>query len=146
MNEKTLRVGKFAGRTGAVFMIDSRSDLRWEAQRSPRGAEHPLALRAALGVIGVICLGIGIARADPVAPASSVTIRVADLDLSQKADAVELYSRISRAAVRACGPFDSRSSYEQERMRACVKTAIVGAVERVNKPQLVALVRRPDGR
>jgi UrcA family protein len=78
-------------------------------------------------------------------PGTPVTVKFSDLDLSQQPDALRLYDRIRKAAIRACQPFDSRSSYEQERIGACVKVAIARAVDSVGKQQLYAVYQVKTG-
>ena len=96
-----------------------------------------LALSAALPVAGML-------PAYAETQAAAVVVRFSDLDLSRQSGAAELYARISRAATRACQPFDSRSSYEQQRMQACVKSAIARAVDQADKPLLYSMHESRD--
>ena len=115
------------------------------------GAAHAAVRYAAWVALSAMVLAAGItpAGADAPSPADrrsgGVTIRYADLDLSRRSDATELYLRISRAAVSACQPFDSRSSYEQQRMQSCISTAIARAIDRVDQPQLYAVYQARSG-
>lgn len=91
----------------------------------------------------VLCSGALPAKSETAG--KPLTVKFSDLDLSQHSDAVRLYDRIKKAAIQACEPYDSRSSYEQERIGACVKVAIARAVDSVGKQQLYAVYQTKTG-
>jgi UrcA family protein len=100
---------------------------------------------AATLVGSAFLVGSAAMPANPETPGKPVTVKFSDLDLSRPSDAVRLYDRIRKAAIRACQPFDSRSSYEQERIGACVKVAIARAVDSVGKQELYAVYQIKTG-
>jgi UrcA family protein len=59
-----------------------------------------------------------------------------DLDLSQINGAAALYARLLHAANVVCAPLESRDLALAETHRACVDSAITGAVASVNRPLL----------
>jgi UrcA family protein len=68
----------------------------------------------------------------------SVTVRVADIDLSTPAGAATFYRRVRDAAYRVC---DAGWSVDRE----CVKNAVAAAVSTVDRPLVTALHRRSGG-
>lgn len=73
--------------------------------------------------------------------ASRVTVRYADLDLSQPADAQVLYRRLQRAAASVCGTTTSGDLEAKSRWARCYRQALQQAVTQVHAPQLVVAYR-----
>jgi UrcA family protein len=76
---------------------------------------------------------------DPTAP-PQVTVKFADLDISTPQGAAALYNRIHSAAIEVCSRmYVDRLAYSLHR-DACLKTVIGGAVTKVNRPALSAVL------
>ena len=69
----------------------------------------------------------------------SVTIEYGDLQLRSGLDMDKLHARITAAARRACGDYDTRSLRARSAWRACYDAAVAGALDQV---QLTALAER----
>lgn len=66
----------------------------------------------------------------------SLTVKFADLNISQPAGAAVLYRRIKAAAENACSFYIFESDADQER---CIHGAIANGVTKVNRPALFAV-------
>ena len=66
----------------------------------------------------------------------SLTVKFADLNVSQPRGAAVLYGRINAAAENACSFYWFKSDADEER---CVHDAIANAVMKVNQPALSAV-------
>ena len=64
----------------------------------------------------------------------SITVEYGDLELGNGLAVDELYARITAAARRACGYYDSRSLRARAAWRACYDTAVADALDRVQVP------------
>lgn len=73
------------------------------------------------------------------AEAPHITVRYADLNLSNPQEAATLYSRIRAAAKDGCWQFEDRGIQATLQFNACVQEGIVGAVIQVNNPALSAV-------
>jgi UrcA family protein len=84
------------------------------------------------------------------APAQAATatralaVRYADVDLSTISGADTLYGRIQGAARFVCGE-EGRSLTEQRDWQTCYRSAVAGAVTRINNPMLTAVHQRANG-
>jgi UrcA family protein len=67
-----------------------------------------------------------------------MTVRYADLDLSNPQGAATLYHRIVQAGRAVCDPGDS-SPWALAAMHNCVNKAVADAVTKVGQPQLIAV-------
>jgi UrcA family protein len=75
----------------------------------------------------------GCARVDEaVLRAERLEARYADLDLTQEADATELYRRVRLAAERACGDIRSPNIMEAAAAKDCVYDAVESSARAVN--------------
>jgi UrcA family protein len=74
------------------------------------------------------------------AGAPQLTVKFADLSLSDPRGALRLYSRINTAANAVCRPLDIDQDNITARrlMEGCVHDAIAGAVSRIGQPGLYA--------
>ena len=84
----------------------------------------------------------GAARAQAPVPAAGkqIAVNYADLDLSHRAGAVELITRMHAAAAQACGPAPDIRALELSRAyRACISDAVAQAVDTVNAPVVTEL-------
>ena len=68
-----------------------------------------------------------------------VVVKYGDLNLSNPQGAAKLYSRIASAAHEVCKPFDIDIGDFRSRLNACVHQAIMGAVIKVDRPELTAV-------
>lgn len=73
--------------------------------------------------------------AEPLNP-PQMTVRYADLNVSNPEGAAALYARIQQAARQVCLPLDGASLGSKSRMSACVHKAIADAVAKVGQPAL----------
>jgi len=72
------------------------------------------------------------AEADP----PQITVKFADLNVSNPQGAAALYARIQRAARQVCPHVDMRDLGSKGPMDACVNKAIADAVAKVGQPAL----------
>ena len=78
--------------------------------------------------------------AEPIAGNTrSITVEYGDLELGNGLAVDKLYARITAAAERACGAYDSRNLRARAAWRACYDAAVAEALDRV---QLTALAER----
>jgi UrcA family protein len=94
----------------------------------------------AAAAVSVLSFGCEAVNADS-AP-SSLTVRIADLNLNQPRDIARLYTRISSAADKMCGPrsvggFNLTSSD----YLSCYSDAVAQAVTRLDRPAVTAYYR-----
>ena len=76
--------------------------------------------------------------------AHSITVEYGDLELGNGLAVDKLYARITAAARRACGYYDSRSLRAQAAWRTCYDAAVADALERLQLPALAE--RHPSDR
>jgi UrcA family protein len=72
------------------------------------------------------------AETDP----AQITVKFADLNVSNPQGAAVLYARIQRAARLVCQSFDGRDLRSKGQMDACALKAIADAVTKVGQPAL----------
>jgi UrcA family protein len=72
-------------------------------------------------------------------PAPAITVRYADLNISQPAGATVLYHRIQTAAREVCPSYLIGAIGATQEQRACFKKAVDDAVNSVHSPALSAL-------
>lgn len=65
-----------------------------------------------------------------------MTVKFADLDVSNPEGAATLYGRIQRAALLVCRPLEELN-FRSAAHEACMHDAIAGAVAKVNRPALL---------
>ena len=65
-----------------------------------------------------------------------LSVRYDDLDINTEKGALDLYTRISKAAREVCPAESKYSMRVTDLSRRCVKSAIARAVHEVNSPQL----------
>jgi UrcA family protein len=96
-----------------------------------------LSFRATLAaaVLGATSLATVCTAAEPV-DALQMTVKYADLNVSNPAGAAALYARIEQAARQVCAPLDARDPGSKARLGACVHKAIEEAVAKVGQPAL----------
>jgi UrcA family protein len=96
--------------------------------------------------VSVIALACGATYADPPSPVGfqhSSLVRYSDLNLSRPQDVAKLYSRITLAADRLCGPRSlTGSHYKAADYASCYSDTIAQAVARVDQPSLSAYFRQ----
>ena len=74
------------------------------------------------------------------APGKQIAVNYADLDIGQRAGAVELITRMHAAAAQACGPAPDIRALELSRAyRACISDSVTRAVDMVNAPVVTEL-------
>jgi UrcA family protein len=78
--------------------------------------------------------------------ATSVQVRVSDLDLASDAGVTTLYTRIRRAARKACRDAESPSAARQVEHKLCMRTAMDSGVVAANNDALSALHLAETGR
>jgi UrcA family protein len=99
-------------------------------------------MTAAVLLVSTAWQGVALS-ATTAAPAESITVRFADLDLNKTADAAILYHRIYSAAERVCGERELPGSYFQSpAWERCVTLAVNQAVAQVDRPALNAYHRQ----
>jgi UrcA family protein len=74
-----------------------------------------------------------------------ITVKFADLDVSNPQGAAALYGRIQRAARQVCPHVDARDLGSKGKMDACVNKAIADAVAKVDQPALFDAYNRHNG-
>ena len=80
-------------------------------------------------------------------PAVSVAYADLDLDLTTRAGATEMYSRVYAAAATVCAPEkDPRSGRATLGYELCVNTAVAATVYRAAMPRLTSLYQSRTGR
>jgi len=89
----------------------------------------------ATAIFGILALGFSaVAAADP--STTSVTVKIADLNISNPSGALVLYDRIRAAAKGACSYYWFKTDADEAR---CMHDAIANAVIKVNQPTLSAV-------
>jgi len=78
--------------------------------------------------------------------APRVTVKYADLNVSNPQAAAALYSRIRTAAKRVCSRYDGHSISAMMEKDACVDKAIVDAVTKINNSVLTAVYNAKAGK
>ena len=97
---------------------------------------------AALSAISLVC---ATAYADPSPPPAehSLVVHYQGFNLDQPRDVTRLYSRITVAADRVCGPRSlTGSHYKTADYQACFSEAVAQAVDSVDRPSLTAYYRQ----
>jgi UrcA family protein len=95
-----------------------------------------LALTLSLGLASIAPASPALARGDE---ARSVSVRTADLDLTNAAGVQTLYARLQGAAHRVCRGSEGRSLVAKREHTACLRTAMDGGVLAANSAALSAL-------
>jgi UrcA family protein len=95
-------------------------------------------IAAFIALVSVTGLAFGAANSDN---PPQRTVSYSDLNLSHKAGAATLYSRIKSAAHAVCEPQLDRELVMRTNYQRCVDEAIGRAVADVNAPVLAALYR-----
>lgn len=75
------------------------------------------------------------------APAASVVVRYADLDVATPNGAAKLYRRIATAAHQVCPDADSRRLEDKMAAWSCRRQAVNRAVQSVNSPEVAGLMK-----
>ena len=89
----------------------------------------------ASAIFGALALSFSaVSAADP--STASVTVKLADLNISNPSGALVLYDRIRAAAKGACSYYWFKTDADEAR---CVHEAIANAVIKVNQPTLSAV-------
>jgi UrcA family protein len=89
----------------------------------------------AIAIFGALACSFSlVCAADP--STASVTVKLADLNISSQAGALVLYDRIRAAAKGACSYYWFKSDADEAR---CAHEAIANAVIKVNQPTLSAV-------
>jgi UrcA family protein len=78
------------------------------------------------------------------AAAPQLVVKYDDLNLATERGALELYRRISAAAVSVCPSLDGRDLTSRKLMRNCVHAAIADAVVKVDLPELSSIYRNKN--
>jgi UrcA family protein len=94
--------------------------------------------------VAVLSLAAAAAYADTTSVNHSPTqvVRYKDLNLDHPRDVARLFSRISSAADRACGPSSFGGYPKSTVYQNCYSDAVARAVERVDQPALTAYFER----
>ena len=79
------------------------------------------------------------AVADSLEQPLQVTVKFADLNISQPPGATVLYNRIRAAARSVCSPFDRGGILDKMAFGTCIQKSIADAVTAVNAPALTAV-------
>jgi len=88
----------------------------------------------ATAILGALASSVSaVSAADAGTEPVSLTVKFADLNVSQPRGAAVLYGRINVAAENACSFYWFKSDADEER---CVHDAIANAVMKVNQPAL----------
>jgi UrcA family protein len=86
------------------------------------------------------------AAADSLGP-PTVTVKYADLNLSNPRDAAVLYGRIDTAAEDICSPYDHTGSLSSKmRVKTCVNKVVEDAVIKTKEPALIAVYSAKTGK
>jgi UrcA family protein len=93
---------------------------------------------AVLGLAGLSAMANSSQAGETDAAAPRITVKYADLDLSNKAGIAVLYQRIEAAAFHVCGSVESRELAQRGRAKTCQDQAISQAVASINKHLLTA--------
>jgi UrcA family protein len=75
-----------------------------------------------------------------------ITVKYADINVSNPQGAAALYARIQWAARQVCLPLDGRDLSSKARMGACMHKAIADAVAKVGQPALFDAFNAHNGR
>jgi UrcA family protein len=116
----------------------AQSDFLTPKEISMNTTTTSLSFRAALAtaMFGAFSLSLATvctaAETDP----PQTTVKYGDLNVSNPQGAAALYTRIQRAALLVCLPFDMGNLSSKARMAACVHQAIAAAVAKVDQPAL----------
>lgn len=65
-----------------------------------------------------------------------VKVHFSELDLTRSEGAAVLYRRLQVAAKTVCASLDARDLASQTRFKACVRSAVVSAVAKIDRPVL----------
>jgi len=93
-------------------------------------------LAPVVGTLLALGMSFGGAVAAEPANAYSVTVEYGDLELDNGRAVDKLYARITAAARRACGYYDSRSLRARSAWLACYDAAVANALDRLQLPAL----------
>jgi UrcA family protein len=97
---------------------------------------------AAVSIISLVG-AVALAEVPPTGFDHSSTVRFADLDLNRPHDVAKLYSRITLAADKVCGP---RSLVEASSKRAdyqsCYQDTVAQTIAQIHQPSLSAYYRQ----
>ncbi len=107
--------------------------------RSNRAALKSLAVGLVALTLGVTSTGVLARSASD--SSSSVTVSVADLDLSRSTGAQVLYKLIQQAAYEVCNGFVGPFAELRTKASPCYRTAVANAVTQVDSPLLDTLHR-----
>jgi UrcA family protein len=100
-----------------------------------------LFLGAAVSAISLGCAG-AYADSAPNSASSSLTVRIADLNLNQPRDIARLYTRISSAADKVCGPRSVGGfNLTSADYLSCYSDAVAQAVAHLDRPAVTAYYR-----
>jgi UrcA family protein len=103
-----------------------------------RGAVTTVIFAALTSSLATVCAAT---ETDP----PQITVKFADLQVSNSQGAAALYARIQRAARQVCPSFDGRDLSSKGRMDACVHKAIADAVAKVGQPALFDAYNQHNG-
>jgi UrcA family protein len=104
-------------------------------------------LRAALAtaIFGALVCGLTTVCSAAEAYPPQITVKFADLNVSNPQGAAALYARIQRAARQVCPHLDGRDLGSSGPMNACVNKAIADAVAKVGQPALFDAYKAHNG-
>jgi UrcA family protein len=91
-----------------------------------------IAACAVLGLAGLSAMANSSQAGETDAVAPRITVKYADVDLSNKAGIAVLYRRIETAAFQVCGSVESRELAQRARAKTCQDQAISQAVASIS--------------
>lgn len=95
--------------------------------------------------VGAAALSLFAINAQAAEAAPQKTVRYADLDLSNAAQAQELYTRLERASKVVCRSLESMDVARKQLHQSCYENALSNAVESVDHANVTALYRSDSG-
>ena len=95
----------------------------------------------AAATFGALITSFTVANADQSVDAPQITVKYADLAVTNPQGAATLYGRIWGAALTVCRPLEDGSLTAKHAMNACIHRAVADAVAKVDQPALFLVYR-----
>jgi UrcA family protein len=137
MNEAAKSIG-LAGRNhlGRRSMCQPLSQFLPTLKEIPMTTSPSIRGALATAIFGALTCSLATVCTAAEANPPQITVKFADLNVSNPKGAAALYARIQRAARQVCPHLDARDLGSAGPMAACVTKAIADAVAKVGQPAL----------
>jgi UrcA family protein len=143
-------VVKRAGRQDSIFTVSSQHlrlmTVKEITMKTITTGRRFSALVAVTLYGAVASIGAMLPAAADSFDAPHVTVKYADLNVSNPQDTAVLYARIRTAAERVCSRYDGHSISAMMEKDACVDKALFEAVTKINNPVLTAVYSSKAGK